>query len=184
MKTGLVALMLLVPLSASAADKAKLRASLRLAHAKAYSVSELLLSVEKPYTVACKDEKSFTTLMMIDMTLLFALETKRSIAAALAAASAAVARDAAAHESALDLVNELASIPGSAAKVAEPAKRCAEFIGAKDDAATEAAPDGRDDMLWSAARMHAGMNVTRLAQFDVADDLKAARALVEKTKLP
>lgn len=184
MKHLILAALLFAPLSARAADVAKLRASLRLAHAKAYSVSELLLSVEKPYTIACKDERSFTTLMMIDMTLLFAFETKRSIAGDLAAAAASAARDAAAHESALDLVNELASIPGSAAKVAEPAKRCAEFIRAKDDAATEAAPDGRDDMLWSGARLHAGMIVTRLTQFDVAAELKAARALVEKTKKP
>lgn len=184
MKNLILASLLVAPLSARAADVVKLRTSLRLAHAKAYAVSELLLSVEKPYTIACKDEKAYTTLMMIDMTLIFALETKKSIGGVLAAASSGVARDAAAHEIALALVDELSAIPGSAAKIAEPAKRCAGFIRAKDDAATEAAPDGRDDMVWNAARMHAGMNVSRLAQFSVVDELKAARALVEKTKKP
>lgn len=183
MRTTLVALMLFVPLSAGAADKTKLRSSLSLAYARAYSVCEVLGGAEKAYSIACKDEKSFTHLMMIDLMISYALETKSSIAGDLAAAAAEAAPDAAAREIASALVSELGSIAGSVAKIMAPAKRCEDHMKAKDSALDAADPDG-DDMTWDAARQHASINVRRLGKFDATAEIKAARALVEKTKKP
>lgn len=189
MKTAILAVLLLAPRAAFAADagkaapdKAKLRGALRLAHAKAFSLIEVLSGAEKTYSIACKDEKSFTTLMMIDMMISHSLKTKKSIADDLAAADASAARDAAAHEAAVALVGELGSLPAVVAQIMGPAKRCEAFMRDKDLAANKASTDDYGDGTWSAAAMHAGTNVRRLAAFDAAAELKAARALVDKTK--
>lgn len=189
MKTEILAVLLLAPLAAFASDagktvsgKAKLRDALRLAHAKAFSVTEVLLGAEKAYSIACKDEKSFTTLMMIDMMISHSLKTKKSIASDLAAAAASAAPDAAAHEAAVALVAELGALPSGVAALMAPAKRCETFMRDKDLAANKASTDDYGDSTWSAAAMHAGTNVRRLAEFDAAAELKAARALVDKTK--
>lgn len=189
MKTVILAALLLAPFAAFAADggktapdKAKLRGALLLAHAKAFSLVEVLIGAEKAYSIACKDEKAFTTLMMIDMMISRSLETKKSIASDLAAASASAARDAAAHEAAVALVAELGALPSIVEKVMGPAKRCEAFMRDKDLAANKASTDDYGDSTWNAAKMHAGVNVRRLAGFDAAAELKAARALVEKTK--
>lgn len=189
MKAIILAALILAPLSAFAADagktapdRAKLRGALLLAHAKAFSLIEVLAGVEKAYSIACKDERSFTTLMMIDMMISRSLETKRSIMNDLAAASASAARDAAAQEASVALVAELDALPSSVAKAMAPAKRCESFMRDNDGAANKASTDDYGDSTWNAAKMHAGVNVRRLAGFDAAAELKAARALVEKTK--
>lgn len=181
MKTLILAALMLAPLGARAADAAKLRSALNSAHAKAYSVCEVLGGVQKAYALACKDEKSFTTLMALDLLISHSLQTKEAIATDLATARAEAAPDQAAHAAALALLKELDAINASLSRVLEPAKRCEEFMVSKDAARDAADPDG-DDMTWDASRLHAGINVRRLRKFDASAEAKTARDLVAKTK--
>ncbi len=163
------------------ADKTGLRAALGLAYARTYSVAELLIGATKAYSIACNDPKSYTTLMMIDMMLTRALDVKKSIADNLATAVAVAIPDAAAHESATSLVEELSVLPDAVATIMEPAKRCETFMRETDSAADKASSDG-DDMTWDAARQHSSINILRLAKFDVEAELRSARLIVERTK--
>lgn len=183
MKTLILAALLFAPLSARAADAAKLRSALNMAFAKAYSVCEVLAGAQKAYSIACKDERSFTTLMALDVMISYSLETKESIANDLAAAKAEAAPDPAAHEAAAALVQELSAIDAGLARIMEPAKRCEDFMKAKDSARDAADPDG-DDMTWDASRQHASINVLRLKKFDASALVAAARAIEAKTKRP
>ncbi|MDD5303999.1 MAG: hypothetical protein PHS14_12940 [Elusimicrobia bacterium] len=195
MKTRMIAALLLAPLAASAGEaipvtaKSQLRGALMMSFAKTYAVNQALLGAESAYGVACRDEKSYTSLMMIDMFLAPALSEKKTISRYLGAAGAPLP-DAAAHQAATALVFQLEQAAKNLAKVMEPAERCKNFMDEKDAAADKialAAFDARtseetNDMTWDAARQHAGINVMRLKEFDVAEELKAARALAEKTK--
>lgn len=183
MKNAILAALLFTPLSARAADAGKLRAALNSAYAKAYSVGEVLGGVQKAYSLACKDERSFTTLMALDIILSFSLETKETIAIDLAAAKAEAAPDPAAHAVAALLVQELSAINAGVGRLLEPAKRCEEFMRTKDHALDDKHPEG-DDMTWDASRMHAGMNVRRLQKFDATALVAAAREIEAKTKRP
>lgn len=183
MKTLLFAVLMFAPLSARAADAVKLRAALNAAYAKAYSVGEMLGGVQKAYSLACKDERSFTTLMALDIVISYSLETKETIAIDLAAAKAEAAPDPAAHAVAAILVKELGAIDAGLARILEPAKRCEEFMRTKDHALDDVHPAG-DDMTWDASRMHAGINVRRLQKFDATALVAAAREIEAKTKRP
>lgn len=183
MKTLILVVLTFAPLSARAADAVKLRAALNTAYANAYSVGEMLGGVQKAYSLACKDDKSFTTLMALDIVISYSLETKETIAIDLAAAKAVAAADPAAHAVAAILVKELGAINAGLARILEPAKRCEEFMKAKDRALDDADSEG-DDMTWDASRMHAGINVRRLQKFDATALLAAAREIEAKTKRP
>jgi hypothetical protein len=161
-------------------DKATLRAQLTLAHGMTYAVNEFLLGSVDIYSLACRNAESYTTLMMVDMILSYALETKQSVAKALETAAAVASSDVAAQATAISVVRELNAIATSVAKVMAPAKRCATFMSEKHTAANNASADG--DQTWSAARSHALYVVERLDKFDATADIKAAQAIVEKTK--
>ena len=161
----------------AASDKPKLRSSLTLAYAMAYAASELLMAAEATYSIACNKPESHTTLMMIDKTLTRALAQKKDMGAQLAAAAAAATPDAAAHDVAVRLDQELSTLSTVVARTVETASSCAAFMSQKDNAAVVS-----NDLTWNAARLHAGMNGMRLKDLDTAAELKTARTLVEKTK--
>lgn len=191
----MIAALLLAPVFAAAGGPAavtaesRLRGALMASFAKAYAVDQALLGAGSAYSVACRDEKSYTTLMMIDMFLAPALAEKKTIARSLSAADAP-RPDAAAHQAATALVSQLESAAKNLAKTMEAAERCKNFTEEKDAAADKIAlaafdaraSDETNDTTWDAARQHAGINVARLKGFDLADELKTARALAEKTK--
>ncbi|HUF25180.1 MAG TPA: hypothetical protein VMN81_13695 [Vicinamibacterales bacterium] len=164
------------------AGQAGQRAALLRAHARLYSAVEILMGTATAYSVACKDEKAFTTLMMLDMMMSRALSAKKAVARDLAAAAAVSSPDPSAHELALAVMEELTALSAAVDKVMEPARTCAAFMTAKDNAANLASRSDDGDMTWSAARSHAAINIRRLAEFESASERAAARGLVERTK--
>jgi len=160
------------------ADKVKLRAELRLAYAKSFSFSEALIGADKGYDLACSDENSTRTLIMLEKILEPAFQTKNSIAGHLATAGTSATRDAAAHETAVALVNELNGLPNYAAKATARAKACLDMVLKRSGA-----DDSEEDLFkWDGPLMHSRFNFNLFSGIDFSAELKAAQALVEKTK--
>lgn len=165
---------------ATLADKANLRYELRLSYAMAYAIVDTLFLAEKTYSVACTKPESYGNLMELDMALSFALEKKKALAKHLALAAQAASSDSGANETALHLVQELNAMTQIITVVTASAKRCEDFMIAKDGAANNAS--GGSDTAWSASRTQAGILVKRMAQFGAAAELQAAQALVVLTQ--
>lgn len=165
---------------ASPADKELLHSRTQSAFGAAISMFTVFSLIETAYPIACDRPESHTALRMIDMMISRLLDNPEFIANCLLEASAVASSDVIANSTARALVVGFGTMSTRVAGIMVRAKRCEDFMTAKDEAAKNAS--GGSDMTWNAARSQASINVARLSQFDVSAGLKAAQALVVKTQ--
>lgn len=177
MKYLIAAVLLAIAPNARAGDKAKLRSALRAAHLKAFALAETLIGAQKGYSLACSDEHA-AALIVIEKVLENPVALKAAIAKDLETAAREAEKDAAAHDDAVALVDELQYMPAAAKKAVAEAKRCVDFVSKMSERDSSEA----DLFKWDGMRMHSNDNLKTLSGIDVSAELKAAQALVEKTK--